>query len=307
MYMNKREQRKLIIYFLVPGLLLYTVFNIYPSVRGIVISLYDWSGLSGNMTFVGLANFAKLWKEVTDPTDFYNIRLYLAHNLFLIVFGFITTFLGLIAAAIINEKPWGYRIFRVTFFFPNVLAIPAIAMLWSMTLNPAFGLVNNFFRAVGLEQFALPWLSLQYQWPLFKIGLYMVGFISIWAGLGWFMLLFLAAIQNIPRELVEAAILDGASKAQIFASITIPLIWETIRTVMIYNVIGALSGFSLNYVLFERTAQKHGDLIMSYFYWQSFKAHNWGYAAALVVVIFIVTMLATLISYKAMYRETVQY
>ncbi|GAB4491906.1 MAG: hypothetical protein Fur0016_24170 [Anaerolineales bacterium] len=268
----------------------------------------QWARLPGDHQFGSLVSQDEWYKILGDaPTDFYNIRLYLAHNLLLIIFGFITTFLGLVAAAIINEKPWGYHLFRVTFFFPNVLAIPAIAMLWSMTLNPAFGLVNNFFRAVGLEQFALPWLSLQYQWPIFKIGLYMVGFISIWAGLGWFMLLFLAAIQNIPRELIEAALLDGANKSQIFFSITIPLIWETIRTVMIYNVIGALSGFSLNYVLFERTAQKHGDLIMSYFYWQSFKAHNWGYAAALVVVIFVVTMLATLISYKAMYRETVQY
>lgn len=305
--MVKREKQRLIIAFLLPGLALYVIFNVYPAIRGILISFYDWSGLSGNMTFVGMKNFATLWHEFTDPNDFYNIRLYLAHNLFLIFFGFVTTFLGLVTAAIINEKPWGYQLFRITFFFPNVLAIPAIAMLWSMVLNPAFGLVNNFFRAIGLEQFALPWLSLQYQWPLFKIGLYTVGFITIWSGLGWFMLLFLAAIQNIPRELNEAAILDGASKIRIFSSITIPLIWETIRTVILYNVIGALSGFSLNYVIFERTPQKHGDLIMSYFYWQSFKAHNWGYAAAIVVIIFIVTVLATLISYKATHRESVQY
>ncbi|MEJ5224422.1 MAG: sugar ABC transporter permease [Anaerolineales bacterium] len=305
--MRKREQQQLIIMFLIPGLLIYLIFNVYPSVRGILISLYDWSGLSGNMNFVGLANFAELWKEFTDPFDFYNIRRYLSHNLFLIVFGFITTFLGLVAAAIINEKPWGYQLFRITFFFPNVLAIPAIAMLWSLTLNPAFGLVNNFLNSVGLEEWALPWLSLQYQWPLFKIGLYTVGFITIWSGLGWFMLLFLAAIQNIPRELVEAALLDGANRMNIFFSITIPLIWETIRTVLLYNVIGALSGFALTYVLFDRVSQKHADLIMSYFYWQSFKAHNWGYAAALVVVIFVVTLIVTLFSYKALYRESVQY
>jgi ABC-type sugar transport system permease subunit len=307
MNMRKREQRQLILTFLLPGLILYTVFNVYPSLRGIMISFYDWSGLSGNMTFVGLENFATLWREFSDPDDFYHIRLYLAHNLFLIFFGFLTTFLGLVAAAVINEKPWGYQFFRVTFFFPNVLAIPATAMLWSMVLNPAFGLVNNFLNSVGLEQFALPWLSLQYQWPLFKIGLYSVGFIVIWGGVGWFMLLFLAAIQNIPRELVEAALLDGATKVQVFFKITIPLIWETIRTVMVYNIIGALSGFALNYVLFERISQKHADLIMNYFYWQSFKAHNWGYAAALVVVIFVVTMIFTLASYKALYRENLQY
>ncbi len=305
--MRKREQWQLIITFLLPGIILYTVFNVYPSIRGILISFYDWSGLSSNMTYVGMKNFADLWREFTDPADFYNIRRYLAHNLFLIFFGFVTTFLGLIAAAIINEKPFGYKLFRVTFFFPNVLAVSATAMLWSMTLNPAFGLVNNFLRSVGLEQFALSWLSLQYQWPLFKIGLYMVGFIGIWGGVGWFMLLFLAAIQNIPRDLIEAALIDGASKFQIFRSITVPLIWETVRTVLVFNVIGALSGFSLNYVLFERTAQKHADLILSYYYWQSFKAHNWGYAAAIVVCIFVITMIFTLISYKFLYRENIQY
>lgn len=305
--MQKKEQLKLAWTFILPGLLLFAIFNVYPSLRGIMISFYDWSGLSGEMNFVGFKNFLDLWHEFSDPDDFYHIRLYLSHNGLLILFGFLTTFLGLVAAAIINEKPWGFQLFRVTFFFPNVLAVPAIAMLFSMVLNPAFGLVNNFLNSVGLEQFALPWLSLQYQWPLFKIGLYMVGIIGIWSGLGWFMLLFLAAIQNIPRELIEASILDGANKSQIFFHITIPLIWETIRTVMLYNVIGALSGFSLNYVLFERTAQKHGDLIMSYFYWQSFKAHNWGYAAALVVVIFFITLIVTLVSYKVMDRETLQY
>ncbi len=305
--MYNREKWKIIVAFLAPGLLLYSLFNVYPSIQGIIISLYRWSGLSGNMTFIGLENFATLWREFTDPIDFYNVRLYLAHNVFLFFFGLATIVLGLIAAAIINEKPWGFQFFRVTFFFPNVLAVPATAMLWSMTLNPIFGLVNTTLRAIGLDQFALSWLSLQYQWPLFKIGLYMVGFIGIWGGIGWFMLLFLAAIQNIPRELVEAAVIDGADRAQVFWSITIPLIWETIRTVLVFQVIGALSGFALPYVLFDRVSQKHADMVLSYYYWQAFQANNWGYAAAIVVVIFAITFVLTLTSYRFLNRESVQY
>ena len=305
--MLRREQWKLIIPFLAPGLLIYTIFSVYPSLRGIYISFFRWSGLTSNMTFIGTDNFARLWHELTDPADFYNVRLYLSHNAFLVVFSLATVFLGLIAAALIAEKPRGYKAFRVTFFFPNVLALPAIAVLWSMTLNPSFGLVNNALNSLGLEQFALPWLSLQYEMPFFKLGLYTVGFIGIWGGVGWFMILFLAAIQNVPAEYTEAATVDGASKVRIFWVITLPLIWETMRTVLVFVTIGMLSGFALPYVLFERMPQKHADLILSYYYFVAFRERNWGYAAAIVVGIFVVTFVASALAYRFLDRDTVQY
>jgi len=305
--MREREKWKLIVPFVVPGLLLYLVFVLYPSVRGIYVSLFNWSGLTQNMTFVGLANFAKLWRELTDPADFYNIRTYLSHNVFLFGWALVTIFMGLVVAAILNNKPVGYKAFRVTYFFPNVLALPAIAVLWSMTLNPSFGLVNMTLKAVGLEKLALPWMSLQYDFPFFKLGLYTVGFIGLWGGLGWYMILFLASIQNIPSELIEAATIDGATKVRVFFSVTIPLIWETVRTVIVFAVIGSLSGFALNFVLFERQAVKHADLILSYYYWQAFSNNKWGYASAIVVGVFLFTFTASMVSYRFFGRETVQY
>ncbi len=305
--MLKREKRLLITAFIVPGLLLYLVFNVYPSVSGIIVSFFRWTGMSGNMTYIGLDNYARFFRELTDPADFYNVRLYLSHNLFLFAFALLTVALGLIAAAIINQKPRGHRVFRVTFFFPNILALPAVAMLWSMVLNPSFGLLNNSLTAIGLEELALPWLSLQYDMPGARLGLYSVGMISMWGGIGWFMLLFLAAIQNIPKEYFEAAVVDGAGRIRIFWSITLPLIWETIRTVLVFQVIGVLSGFALTYVLFDRTSQKHSDLILNYYYWQAFDARNWGYAAAIVVFIFVVTLILTIFSYVFLRRESVQY
>jgi N-acetylglucosamine transport system permease protein len=305
--MLSRQKRVFSLIFLLPGLILYSVFAMYPSVRGIYVSFFKWSGLTMNMTYVGLANFAKLWRELTDPADFYNMRLYLSHNMFLFAWALLTIFAGLVVAALINEKPFGFKAFRVTYFFPNVLALPAIAVLWSMTLNPSFGLVNNVLRGIGLDKLALPWMSLQTDWPLFKLGLYTVGFITFWAGLGWYMILFLASIQNIPAELIEAATIDGASKGRVFFAITIPLIWETVRTVAVFAIIGALNGFTLNFVLFERQQSKHSDLILSYYYWQAFSNHNWGYSAAIVVGIFLVTLLASVFSYRFFGRESVQY
>ena len=305
--MYKRQQRIFVWSFLLPGLILYTVFVVYPSLRGIQISLYDWSGLSMNMDWVGLENFATLWREFTDPDDYYNIRLYLSHNLFLFIFSLITIVLALVAAALIHNKPRGYNVFRITYFFPNVLAIPAIAVLWSMTLNPEYGIVNALLKAVGLESLALPWMSLQYELPFFRLGLYTVGFIIIWGGLGWFMILFLASIQNIPKELTEAAEIDGATRTRAFFAITIPLIWETVRTVMIFAVIGALNTFALTFVLFEQNPNKHSDVIMNYYYWQAFSNNNWGYASAIVVLIFVVTMIASLLAYRVFERDAVQY
>ena len=305
--MLRRQQLTLVVAFLIPGLIIYSIFAMYPSLRGIYVSFFDWSGLSLNMKFIGLANFAKLWRELTDSIDFYNLRLYLSHNLFLFVFGLVTIFAGLVVAAFINNKPFAYNVFRVTYFFPNVIALPAIAVLWSMTLNPSFGLLNNILRTIGLEKLALPWMSLQYDFPLFKLGLYVVGFIGLWGGLGWYMILFLAAIQNVPIELIEAATIDGASRPRVFWNITVPLIWETVRTVMIFAVIRALSGFALPFVLFERQPQKHADLILSYYYWQAFTNHKWGYSAAIVVAIFLVTLLASIFAYRFSGREEVQY
>ncbi|MCD6520137.1 MAG: sugar ABC transporter permease [Anaerolineae bacterium] len=306
--MLRREKWKLIIPFVLPSLLLFSVFVMYPSIRGLYISFFHWKGLSKNMKFVGFYNFVKLWKELTDPEDFYHLRLYLSHNLFLFVFSLLTIALALTVAYVISNKPKGANLFRVTYFFPNVLSTAAIAVLWSMVLNPSFGLVNNILRSIGLEEFAIPWLSLQKDWPLgFKVGLYSVGFISMWGGLGWYMILFLASIQNIPQELIEAAMIDGATKARVFFSVTIPLIWETIRTVLIFAVIGALNQFALVYILFEQQPNKHSDMIMNYYYWQAFTQRNWGYAAAIVVVIFVVTLLGSIFTFRFMERETVQY
>jgi ABC-type sugar transport system permease subunit len=249
----------------------------------------------------------KLWKELSDPEDYYGVRSYLSHNLFLFIISIVTILLGLAAAALINNKPRGYSWFRVTYFFPNVLAVPAIALLWSMTLNPEYGLINNLLKLIGLESLALPWFSLQYELPGYRLGLYTVGFISIWAGLGWNMIILLAAIQNVPTEYHDAAMIDGASKWRAFFSVTLPLIWDTTQTLLIFAIIGALNTFALTFVLFEQTANRNSDVIMNYYYWQAFSSNNWGYASAIVVVVFAVTLIASIFTYRFSEREGVQY
>lgn len=305
--MSKREKWKLIVPFVAPGLILFSLFTMYPAIRGLYISFFRWTGLTREMSFIGFDNYVEIWRKLTDPQDFYNLRLYLSHNLFLFIFSLFTIFLALVVASLINSKPRGYNLFRVTFFFPRVLSTAAIAILWTMILNPDWGLVNTILRTVGLGEYAIPWLSLNYDWPFFKVGLYSVGVIGMWAGLGWYMILFLSSIQNIPQELIESARIDGANRVRIFFSITIPLIWETIRTVSIWAVIGALNQFTLVFILFEQQARKHSDMIMSYYYWLAFSDHEWGEASALVVGVFGVTMIMSIATFRFTAREVVEY
>ena len=305
--MRHFEKWSFIAVFLAPAIALYSLFVVYPSLQGIQISLYKWSGLSLRKTFIGLANFQRLFKELTDPADYYNIRAYLGHNTFLFLFGLVTLALGLAAAAFINNRPRGAHALRVAYFFPNVLALPAIAVLWSLALNPEYGLINNLLRLIGLDRLALPWLSLQYDAPFQRLGMWSVGMISMWAGLGFSMILFLAAIQNVPSDYIEAAWIDGASKTQSFFQITIPMIWETIRTLLMFALIGALSTFGLTYILFESQPNKNSDVIMNYYYWQAFGNNNWGYASAIVVAILVITLGASVAAYRTSEREGIQF
>lgn len=305
--MLRREKWKLIIPFVLPGLLVYSTFTMYPAIRGLLVSFYRWSGLSKDMTFIGVQNYAKLWQQLTDPVDFYGLRTYLSHNAFLFVFSLLSIFLALGVAALINNRPFGSNVFRVTFFFPNVLSVAAIASLWTMVLNPEFGLVNTFLRLIGLGKLALPWLSMNYEMPGFRLGLYTIGGVTIWGSLGWFMILFLASIQNVPAELIESARLDGANEVRAFFSVTIPLIWETIRTLLILAVIGALNQFALVYIIFDQWPNRNTDMIMNHYYYVAFSQHDWGYAASIIVGILLVTMSASIFSYRVLGRETIQY
>lgn len=293
--------------FLLPAVILYTVFVLYPAVQGLEISFYKWSGLSMNRTWVGLANFERFFRELTAPNDFFNIRNYLGRNIFIFCFGLASIFIGLICAALIHAKPRGANLFRVTYFFPRVLAIPAIALLWSMVLHPDYGLVNSGLRAIGLEAWAKPWWSLQEEMPFQRLGVWTMGFVGIWAALGWYMILFLATIQNVPAEFTEAALIDGATKGQTFFLIVIPLIWETLRTTIVFAVMGMFFVFDLAFILFEQNANKNSDMIAHYYYWQAFGANNWGYSSAIVTVMFLVTIVLTIGTFFALKRESVQY
>lgn len=309
--MTKRSdwQKRLFIgSFLLPGLALYTLFYAYPAAEGLRISLMGESlniglrlAIEGppagggwlELTGEALASYRRLLFEITDPADLYRVRRYLSNSLFLFFFSLLDLLLGFVIAAILTRKPYGARFLRVVYFFPSILSAAAATIMWAMVLNPRYGLLNQGLRTIGLGGLAQPWLSQVKMLPFAPLALYSVALIGVWGSVGLAILLFTAAIENVPVTFYEAARIDGASELQSFFHVTIPLVWEMFRTLLVLRVIGLfgnVGGYSIVQILFGEPGGSNAWLITNYFHYHAFNAHNWSYAAAVIVAVTVFTI-----------------
>lgn len=258
---------------LLPALAIYIVFLLYPMIFSFLISLYQWDGLSPVKTFVGLQNYREF---LLDPASL----LALKNNLIWMAFMLsVPVALGLVLAVILNENVPGRTVFRAIFYSPAVLPLVAVGIIWSWIYNPTFGAVNSFFRLVGLPGLARPWLSDP------KVALYSVILTGIWQGTGFPMLLFLAGLQTIPRELYEAAEIDGASRIQSFWYITIPSLRETFVIVISMLMIGSLKVFDLIYVMTWGGPGRLTQVLSTWMYFNTFVFHKAGFGSAIAWII----------------------
>ena len=325
--MTKRSdwQRRLFIgSFLLPGLALYTLFVAYPTAEGLRISLMDESlNISLRLVFEGrpaggswaelagtaLANYKRLLIEITEPVDLYRVRRYLTNSLFLFFFSLLDLLLGFAIAGILSHKPRGARLMRAVYFFPGILSVAAAAIMWAMVLHPRHGLLNLMLRAGGLGSWTQPWLSQVKMLPFAPLALYSLAVIGVWGSMGVVILLFTAAIENVPESLHEAARIDGANGMQGFLYVTMPLVWEMFRTLLILRVIGlfgSVTGFSTVHILL-RAGGGNAWLITNYYHYHAFNAHNWNYAAAIIVAVTVVAIILAAATLRLTRREPVTY
>ena len=216
-YMPKKQQTRrniAITVSLLPALALYALFVIYPTFNVFRTSMYQWSGLSKQKTFIGFENFIRLFND----TKFWTA---LQNTIFLLIFcTAITMILALFfAAALTQSKLKEKNFYRVLFFFPNVLSIVVIGVLFSNIYEPNMGILNSLLRGIGLNHLAQPWLGSG------KTVLWAIGVAMIWQAVGYYMVMYMAGMDGISPELYEAADIDGASKFVQFFKITIPMIW----------------------------------------------------------------------------------
>ncbi len=270
---RKRERNLFILVCLLPALILFFTFLIYPTIEVFRMSLFKWGGFSNNQQFVGLDNFKILWQ---DENFFRTIQNTI---LLIVVVTLFTVVLAVLFAAILStEKIRGNNFFRIIFYIPNILSIVVIAGIFSAIYDPKAGLLN----AVLPEAWNKLWLGDQ------SIVIYSLAFALIWQAIGYYMVMYMAGMANIPASLYEAADLDGAGKIGKFFNVTLPLIWNSIRTTLTFFIISTINlSFLLVQILTDGGPDGSTEVFLSYMFKQAYTNSSYGYGMAIGVVIFI--------------------
>ena len=285
--------------FISPWILGMVLFALGPILASFGLAFTRWN-LFTDPEYVGWANFQKL---AHDPLFYKSVFNTIYYTIFAVPLGLVLA-LGL--AMLVNHRLRGVNFFRTAFFLPNVVAGIAMLLLWKWLFDPNFGLINLFLDWTGLMA-VFEWIGIgRPQWISSRAGA-MPGmiFMSIW-GLGGSMMIFLAGLQNIPRELIEAAELDGAGPWKRFRYVTVPLLTPTIFFLTMVGVIASLQIFNQAYVM-TQGGPAHATLFyVLYLFQTAFERFQMGYACAMALVLFIITLIVSLIQ-LAMGKKWVHY
>lgn len=289
-----RKNRNAILVFLLPGLLIYTVLLIFPIFGALGFSFFKWNGIKGSpMTFVGVSNFIKLAADAKFWTSMKNIGWFLCLTI-------LTQLpIGLLLAVLLSKQMKGYKFFKAAFFVPQVLSTTVIGLVWYFILMPQ-GTLNTILKAMGLEQTIHIWLSDS------ATAMTTIILVNTWAGIGFHMTVSYAAIQSIPNEIMEASTLDGCVGMRKVVNIIIPLIWESIISSLIIIITVGMKTFDLVYVMTNGGPNGLTDVPSTLLYKRAFLYDNFGSASAIGVVLFIVSILLTVVSLKVTKRETIE-
>jgi N-acetylglucosamine transport system permease protein len=268
--------------YLVPSLGLFLLFYVYPYLRSFYMSFCRWSPFTGTGTFTGADNFTRLFGDAV-------IGNALKNNLFLLFWCTLFTFvISIFFANIFNRKKYPENgFFRSVFFIPYVLSVAVVAIMWTFLYNPSFGIINILLDKLGLSSWEKIWLGDK------KVIMGAISVPIVWINTGFYMVLFYSAMSGINRELYESADVDGAGEIRKFFFITIPSIWEIIRSSLVFFIIMAFNySFELVYVMTKGGPNRASELLTTYQYEIAFKNYDYGYSSAVGVVIFLITAAA---------------
>lgn len=291
-----KNPRALIAAFILPSLILYVTFVLIPAFNAFRYSFTKWDGLS-DPKYVGLKNFARI---VDARADFVGA---MQHNIYLMVVpGVFIIGLALYFAYQLHRDIPGARLFRIAFFFPNVISSVAISMLWILIYSVSqAGLLNNLLRFWSERVMHHPYAQI----PFTQTGRLLTAMppMLIWAATGFYMVLFLASMESIDETYYEAAKIDGASRGRTFFSVTLPLMWDVVSTGVVLLIIGGLKTFDSIWVMENSRPTKDTHTIATLMYSKVFEEYDIGYGTAIAVCLFLLVLLVTAFSFKVLKPE----
>lgn len=293
----KRTNNRFVWLCVTPAIILILVFMAIPTFEVFRMSLFSWGGFSNNQEFVGFSNFKFLWNDMNFIRSFQNTIL------LLVVVTIVTLAIAIFfASVLVREKIKGQSFYRVVFYIPNILSIVVIAGIFSAIYRPGNGLLDGVLGALSLENLQQSWLGNQ------NIVIYSIAASLIWQAIGYYMVMYMASITNIPESLYEAASIEGASKIQQFKDITLPLIWNNIRTTLTFFITSTVNlSFLLVQVMTGGGPDGSSEVFLFYMYDQAYTNSTYGYGMAIGVIVFIFSFALSSIINRATKREVLEF
>lgn len=269
--------------FLAPAVIYLLIVTIIPAIMALPISFTDWSALTPKMHFVGFDNYKKLLQDSQFRTSLITMAKFF-------IFVPINMAVGLLMAILLNNKIKGMVFFRVLFYSPVITSTIAAAILFDWFYQPSFGLFNSILAFFGFK--GIGWISDA------NTAVMSVLIFKVWKDCGAAMIIYLAGLQDISDQVLEAATIDGANKWQIFKKITLPLLRPAHLYLFITEVIKVFMIFQETYIL--QGPLKSTNTVVNYIYDKGFMSSEMGYASAMSFVLFIIVLIITIFQYKFM-------
>lgn len=282
-----RDGARTALLFIGPGFLLFAALIIYPMTRAFQMSFYDWNVVAGSASrFTGFDNYVKAYHDPVFWRAAVNSAVYMAFTVPPQVV------LGLLVAMLLNNKAPGRALFRVLFYLPVVTSWVVVSLLFQYLFADS-GLVNWMLHDVThLTSEPTPWLA--QRWT----GLAVVSALGVWKGIGWSMMIFLAALQGVPRELMESAAMDGAGPWQRFRAVTLPAVRPAAVFVTVMLVIGGFNVFTSVLLVTDGGPADSTQVLLTYMYQQAFKNLDFGYGSAIAVLLTLLVFVLSVIQLR---------
>lgn len=271
-----------------PAVILTLMFTIWPTVQALYLSFTNATSLGLNNKFVGLDNYIYMFHDKSFIQALKNTAKLMA------VVPVITIFCSLVLAFVLNQCKLKERVlYRTIFYFPNIVSLTVVGIIWSFVFHPNVGIINKILGAVGLESLQRSWLGDS------KTALWCIAFTLLWQAAGYYMVMHIAAMDGISPEIYESATLDGASAWRKLISITMPLMKDIIGITFVLALSGTINlSFVLSQVMTGGGPNGASSVLLQYMYTQGFVNGNFGYAMAITVFTLAISVALSMLSRK---------
>ena len=292
---NYFSNKKTIAALVIPGLAIMLFAIAVPLVISLMLSFVKWTGF-GPMQFTGFDNYLRLSKDRLFWRSLYNVFM-----LILVTICIQNVFAFIIASILTKFSAGVTQSLRTIFFIPATLSLVVVTKLWVSVFHPSYGMLNKIIQNIGFSGFELPWLANT------KTAIWAVIWIMIWQGFGWALLFFYGGLMTVPKELEEAALVDGASKLQLQRFVILPSMMPVIQSIIIIDVISSLKQMEMVYLSTEGGPGGTTQFLAVYLYLRAFKYGEYGYGNAISVLFVLLAVILTFLIQRIFKKSLEQF